>query len=296
MTETAAPLGAEAQPSAVANDTSIDTGAQIRALESDVSKPEETEIPGDEKPKELSPAEELEKLRRAKVRDDRRIGKLTAQKYQYQKEADELRSRLSTPPIPQTGSNLSPAKTGIPTKLDANNFDSWADYSEARAEEIADYKFEQKFSERDGKQKQEQQSLEEKQWIEERQEIVAEKSAAFEKENPGYFDLVKENWDILQDWVTNHPELDRALLAADNPQLAFVNLAKEGKLEHLAQMSLVDAKVEIRLAQLKQPEKPKTKAPTPLPAARGSVPSGKDPAQMTDDEFNKWRRASMKKR
>lgn len=291
MTDNMLPLGTDAQPQPVANDKSIDTGVEIRALQAENDKPEE---PKPAEPKQLTAEEELEKLRRAKARDDRRIGKLTAQKYQAMKEAEELRNKYSsTQHTAQQGGELSPAKTGIPTKLDANKFANYAEFLEARSEEIADYKIEKKFAEREGKQQEERKTEKEQEWEAQRSDIVDKQASEFAKEHPEINALFDEYEDTIRDFPK---EIKHALLAADNAPLAFFNLAKEGKLEDLAQMSLVDAKVEIRLAQLKQPEKAKTKAPAPLPASRGSVPSGKDPSQMTDAEFNAWRRASISKK
>lgn len=294
MTEQAVPIaGADAQPIAVANsiDSIVDDAVKESAQKAEVAKTEEPkQEPEAAKSKELTIEEELEKLRKAKARDDRRIGKLTAQKYQALKEADELRAKYNpTPTQPSLqATELSPAKTGIPTKLNENNFKSYAEYIEARAEEIADYKIDRKFAEHSTKEKQTQQSVQEQAWVEERSSTIDKMAEEFAKENPEINSLYEEYNDVLQDYSK---ELKHAFLAADNPPLAFLNLAKDGKLEELASMSLVDAKVEIRLAQMKQIEKPKTKAPAPLPASRGSVAGGKRPEDLDGDEIRSWLRA-----
>lgn len=302
MTDNMLPMAAEAEPITLANDDrSIDTGADIRAAENENFKPKEQENPEAEKPKELTVEEELEKLRRAKVRDDRRIGKLTAQKYQAMKEAEELRSKYASPQqspkraeVLEQGAELSPAKTGIPTNLDQNKFNSYSDYLEARAEEIADYKIERKFAEHSSKQKETWQSEQDRQYVSERLGVIEKQTEEFAKEFPDADALGDEYADVLQDFS---PQLKRLFLEADNAPMAFYNLAKEGKLEELANMSIAKAAMEIGRAQTVA-VKPKsvTKAPAPIPASRGSASGGKDPSQMTDAEFNDWRRKSIAKK
>jgi hypothetical protein len=266
-----APAVADAQPNAVVNP--ID--AIIDSAETEGTQPEVADEPAKpDQPKELSPAEELEKLRRAKARDDRRIGKLTAQKYQYQKEADELRARFSKP----EQATQKPLNTGEPKETDFNNY---AEYMRA----VNKYDLQQELAQRDSKQQVTQQTAQEQAWIGQREQAVALKAQEFAKENPEVIALVEEYGEVIDELP---PAIQRAFLEADNAPLAFFNLAKEGRLEELANMSPARAAMEIGRAQMQAPAKPKTKAPTPLPASRGSVASGKSLDQMSGKELLKW--------
>lgn len=275
-------VNAPAQPAAPAEEIiDVTPGA-------DQAKPEDAP----EKPKELTPEEELDKLRKAKARDGRRIGKLTAQKYQALKEAEELRTKFAAA-APQQGGELSVAKTGIPTKLNPASFANYSEFIEARSEEIADYKIDKKLADYDTKQKQSQQSQQESVWESQRATAVDKLGDDFVKEVPDAIAVFNEHAATIGNYS---PELKRAILTIQNPPMALYNLAKDGMLEDLADMSLEDARVELRLAEKREAVKPKSKAPIPLTTSRGSVPSGKDPSQMTDAEFNTWRRASLAKK
>lgn len=257
-----APASAAAQPQAVAPvEENTEVSEITQETEGEEAKPE---------PKEVTAADELEKLRRAKARDDRRIGKLTAQKYQAMKEAEELRARLSANEPKPTAN-----PTGEPKESD---FQTYAEYIEARAE----WKMEQKLAERDSKQQQSQRSSQEQQWVAEREHYVAQKAQELIKTNPEVMAVIEEHADLADEFP---PHIQKALLEADNAPLAFYNLAQAGKLEELATMSELDAKVEIRLAQLSQPSKPKTNAPAPLTPARGSAAGIKPVERMSPKEI-----------
>lgn len=263
------------------NVASADAGAQPTAVENSVEsifenaakesvKPLEAASEQEGQESENAPTdEELKRLRARVTKQDRRIGQLTAQKHQAFEELQKLKSGNATP---QQEKQIVQDNKGVPSKLNQNNFQNYADYIEARAAEIADYKIDQKFAEHKGKEQQTRDLEQEQTWEAERSDIIDRQAEEFAKEQPEINTLFQENAELVKGFPK---EIKHALLAADNAPLAFFNLAKEGKLEELGQMSLVDAKVEIRLAQLKQPEKPKTKAPAPLPASRGSVPASK---------------------
>lgn len=271
---TPAQAGGDAQPVAVADtiDTIIDNAG---AQEPEIADKDDSVNPEGDKPKELSPAEELEKLRRAKARDDRRIGKLTAQKYQYQKEADELRTRLSQP---QQATQQKPLNNGEPKETDFNNY---AEYMRA----VQKYDLQQEFAVRDNKQQITQQSVQEQAWVAQREQAVAAKAQEFAKENPEVIALVEEYGDVIDELPS---AIQRAFLEADNAPLAFYNLAKEGKLEELASMSPARAAMEIGRAQTQAPKKTATRAPTPMTPAKGTAAGGKSLERMSGDELLNW--------
>lgn len=283
MTDTTSPLaGVDAQPIAVANTTGIENAADGVQKDTNVeSKPDENQ-----QPKELTPAEELDKLRRAKARDDRRIGKLTAQKYQAMKEAEDLRLRLSNNAPQKPVNGIQPSlPNGEP------NPEFYSSYDELNQARIK-YEARKNFAELKGEQQETAQTLQHREWLDQRGKHLDTQEAAVRKEIPDYDAVQEEYSDVVEELPA---QIQQLFLEADNAPLAFYNLAKEGKLEALASMSPTRAAMEIGRAQLAFP-KPKTKAPAPLPTSRGSVPSGKDPSHMTDAEFNAWRRSSIAKK
>lgn len=230
-------------------------------------------------PVKLTPEQELDKLRRAKSRDDRKIGKLTAIRHQSEQRLLKMEAELAK--IQQGGQQQKPFN-GEPKEADYQNY---ADYLEARN----DWKLDQRLAERDTKQTQTQQTEQEQRWTSERETHVSTKAQELAKELPELPALVEEYADVVDDYS---PELKRLFLEADNAPLAFFNLAKEGKIEALATMSLSRAAMEIGRAQTQAAVKPQTKAPKPLPAARGSVAASKSLDDMSGDEMRSWLKSS----
>lgn len=269
MTDTNVPAPAGAQTSADANsiDSIIDDHFKSEDIQNTTQKPEGDAGASDPVTEDPWP----KKAQNALSRRDKQIGKLKAELDAARQESAKYREQPSQQTQNDTqGGQLSPAKTGIPTKLKETDFSNYAEFIEARAEEIADWKIDKKFAERDVKQKETEASTKESAWREERAATVDKQAENFLKDHADAQALYDEHADTIHELPQN---IKDALLAADNTHLAMYNLAKDGKLEDLADMSLVDAKVEIRLAQLKQPEKPQSKAPAPLSTSRGSVAS-----------------------
>jgi hypothetical protein len=254
------PADAGAQPIADAN--SIDTIIDEAVAET----PEKPIEPEEVKPDEPFPKKAVNAL----SRKDKQIGKLRAQYEQAQLELNQLRQKA---PLPKTD--------GAPKESDYQNY---ADYLEARQ----DYKLEQKLTERDGKQNKTQQDFQEQAWFSQRSIEVKAQSDKMAQEIPDYTAVFEEFGDVVDEYS---PQLQRFFLEADNAPLAFYNLAKEGKLEELAHMSLAKAAMEIGRAQTQAYTKQKTKAPAPLPASRGSVSQGKKLDDMNGTELRSWMRA-----
>ncbi len=209
----------------------------------------------------------------------------TAQQERQRAEAAETElTKLRGQSAPQKTESMSPAKTGIPTKLDVSKYTDTLKYIEDRAEEIADYKMDAKFSERDSKDKETRTAAESHEWEQERIAAIDTEFADFSKEYPDVETTLKEHEAVVRAFS---PQLKQALLGADKPTLAAYNLAKSGKLDELPHMSLVDAKVEIRIAQLNAPAKPQSKAPKPLQTPRGSTQTNKDLKDMSGKELLK---------
>lgn len=235
------------------------------------------EIPAGEKPQE-APKEGEEntakeedtpfpkKAVNALSRRDKQIGRLRAEKDQMAAELNKFREAAAP--------KLTPANDGRPKEADFNNY---ADYMEA----VQDWKIDQKLTTQKTENKATQDAATNQQWVHDRSQAVDKQAEEFAKEYPDIGELFNSNEALVKSFPR---EIRMALLEADNAPLAFYNLAKEDKLADLADMSLVDAKVEIRLAQKMQPAKPKTNAPKPLPASRGSVPASKPLEKLTARE------------
>lgn len=276
MTDQTIPANAGAQSSADANsiESIIDnatTPATSEPTETPEAEPSEPQA-AEAKPEEAFPKKAVNAISRR----DKQIGKLKAQWEQAQAEINQLRQQA-----PQAAPNK-PVNEGEPKESDYQNYH---DYMRA----VQKYDLGQEIAKLHGKQQETQKTAQDKAWIDQREQAVMQKAQEIAKDNPEIIALIEEHADIADDFS---PELQRLFLEADNAPLAFYNLAKEGKLEALASMSLAKAAMEIGRAQTQAPTKPKTKAPTPLPASRGSVPSGKSLDDMSGGEIRSWLRSS----
>lgn len=274
MTNQATAQAGEAQPIADAN--SIDNIIDNAVAESTEATKEIPKVePSEPEAAEAKPEEQFpKKAVNALSRRDKQIGKQRAQIEQLNAELARFRQQ----PAQQT---QKPANTGEPKEDDYKNFADFIDAKNA-------YRIEQGFAKFEGKQKETQKSQQEQAWIAQREQAVRTTAQTFIKENPDAQAVIEEFADLADEFS---PELQRAFLEADNAPLAFYNLAKEGKLEDLMQMSPARAAMEIGRAQAQALTKPKTKAPTPLPASRGSVAGGKRPEDLSGDEIRSWMRA-----
>ena len=264
--------------------TTPETGAQPSAAEVTVESILNTAVPEQEAPEQAQepgnaeqetapdPAAEKKKLENAISHQKGQAAKWRHQAQQARQEAAALAARIAKL---EEGAN--PKKDGPPNEAD---YKTYAEYLEAKNAHAID----QRFAERDTKQTETLKAQQEAHWESQRIAHVDKQAEEFAKEFPDSVAMLNENAELIKSFSL---ELRRALLAVDNTSLAFYNLAKAGKLEELPDMSLEDAKVEIRLAQMKAPDKPKSKAPTPLPASRGSVPASKPLEQYTAEEAHK---------
>lgn len=271
MTQQTTPASAGAQPVADANsiESIVDNAVIDNAKEP--TSPEQEENP------EINKEDDTpfpKKAVNALSRRDKQIGKLRAELAAERAAKQALEQQYK----PQNPNPQKAANTGEPQEKDFTNYHDFI-----RA--INKWDAEQLLNARDGKQKETQQTQQEQAFIAEREAAVAVQAQEFIKENPEAAQLVEEYGDIIDEFS---PQLQRLFLEADNAPLAFFNLAKEGKLESLGTMSLAKAAMEIGRAQTQAATKPKTKAPTPLPASRGSVPAGKSVDDMDGKEIRAW--------
>lgn len=284
--ETVVSTGGDAQPASAENYTVESIFKQ--AAKNEPSKQEDNQQPHEEQETEQQTQEVdtpfPKKAVNAISRRDKTIGKQRAEleamraeiaRLAGQAQGNNQREPQQQPqqPRPQQVNN-----DGRPQEKD---YTTYAEYLEA----VNDWKIEQRLNQRlsefTNKQKQEQQTAQDNAWRQERLTAVDQQAAEFAKEYPEIGQLWEEYGDVIQEYPD---ELKNIFLAADNAPLAFLNLAKAGKIEAIASMSPAQAAMEIGRAQAQPPTKPKTKAPTPLPASRGSVPTGKPLKDLTPRE------------
>jgi hypothetical protein len=206
-------------------------------------------------------------------RRDKQIGSLKAEKQALAARIAELEAKQT----PQGKDN-----SNGPSEDD---FDNYAEYLKAVARHEAKQELEQ------GKKAQEQsQSAEKEQlWVAQREDYIAEQANKIIESSPELKQLVEENADILDSFPYH---VSRAFLEAENAPLAFIALAKEGKLEQLATMSPMQVAAVIAKAELRGEAliktKPITKAPVPMSSAKGTGAGAKSLDNMSPDEIRGW--------
>lgn len=249
----------DAQP-----ETKTETTVEVNATESE--KPEQETAK--DKPDEAALVKKLSK-------QDRRIGRMTAEKYQMRQTIAELEGKL--------------AKLTAPKEADFEG----KPY-EALLEAKVDYAADKRFIENKASDIKAQLNDSEKAWKEERAQYLDDNGAEAAKVFTDFHDVMKQSGRSM---AALPAEIKEVFLEVDNGAFALYVLAKEGMIEDLADMSptraaMIVAKMEDKgLALSKQKEV--SKAPAPLEALKGTGTARKDPSQMTDAEFNAWRRASI---
>lgn len=221
-----------------------------------------------------SPDDELRKLQNALARRERRIGQLTAQKYQYQRELETFRQ--------QTTGNQQPQKASPSGRPTMDSFETHEEYVEA----IAEYKARQLLSENAKKEVEQKASIQKQEWLEEREAVAAEVATKAAETFSDYNHVLLENQRLLD---ALPEEIQEAFLEAENGPMAFYALAKEGKLESLYDMTPRQAAMEIARAEIRAQSltkaKPVTKAPAPISSVKGSGISQKSVDDMSGKEL-----------
>jgi len=207
-------------------------------------------------------------------RRDKQIGKLHAERAALKAELNKYREQ-------QTQSAAQP--------LREESFDgNYGEYLKAQAKQ--EYQQEQAARTKE----QEQQSFDSarEEWTARRNSEVVSKVDELMKTVPDYQQVFIENKDVLLDLS---PELERAFLESDAPELAFYALAKEGRLDELfapnitlARAAMIIAKAEAR-GEVLSKAKPVTKTPAPIEGLKGTGSSNKRiSAESSPQELLKW--------
>lgn len=221
-------------------------------------------------PTEASEPEEVpfpKKAVNALSRRDKQIGKLQAQLAADRAELAKYREQ-------QTKSEPK-----------EESFDNYGEYLEAKAR----VKFEQEQSERAKQQQEQTTSSEREAWLAERESYAIDKARSAINSIPEYRQLLVENADIVQGFP---PHIADAFYEAEEPALAFLALAKEGRLDELLKMSPSKAAIEIGKAEIRgealSKAKQITKAPRPIDSLKGTGSSNKTLESMNSAELLKW--------
>ena len=257
---------------------------EAEALVTDTPKVEETKEVTEE-PKKVEPQGEDEKAEdttedvpfpkkavNALSRRDKIIAKERAEKAAILAELEQLRAQSQAKPQEKPNQDKAP------------EMDDFAEYSEYLEAKIL-YQIKQEQASKEQENLKAQQQNQQTQWEAEREQVIAKNAEAHKAQIPDFAQVVDEYADIAD---TFSPEVQRAFLEADNAALAFYNLAKEGKLEALAQMSPYRAAMEIAIAQTKKPALNRvTSAPDPIKAASSRGSSVKSVDDMDGEELLK---------
>lgn len=162
---------------------------------------------------------------------------------------------------------------------------TWGDY----ARDLARYEAKQLAQEMNKTTREQASAYERQERIQERVDHAADNSVAAAKAFADFKQVESENMDVIR----SLPEPVKELLReADNPAYAFYQLAKDGQLDQLADVSPARAALLIARAEDKAlaSKKPVTKAPAPLASARGTASGEKSLDQYSPDELRKWMR------
>lgn len=274
---TPAQAGGEAQPIADANP--IDSIIDNAVIESNEAT---KEMPGAEATDTKDAAAETEeawpkKAENALAKAKGRAAQLKAERDNERAARQRLEQQLAQYSQSQNPQQK-PVNTGEPKEGD---FTSYADYMRA----VQKYDLEQGFAKYEGKQQETQKTQQEQAYYEGLYKQTQAKSDEFISQVPDAQSVFDEHAETIEACPDN---IYKLFLESGDAPLAAYNLAKQGRLEEIIAMSPAKAAIEIGRALAQAPAKPKTKAPTPLPATRGSVPSGKSLDQMSGPELLKW--------
>lgn len=272
-----APASTDAQPQA-------DAKAEIQETVENTTETTEEATSSEPKPQKTPwPKEAENALSRAK-------GNAARYKSQAQMAAQrekELLEKLAKYEQAHQPQQAKQATTGEPKEAD---YDNYHDYIRALNKWDNEQIVEQKLTARETKAKESQETAQKEAWRDERKAVVADQTRELLAENKDILPLLQEYADFLDELPT---VIDDLFLEAENGALAFLNLAREGKLEALLTMSPTRAAVEIDRAQRQTTTPPNkvTNAPTPMSPAKGMAVVGKSLSQMSPKEVLKAARS-----
>lgn len=189
-------------------------------------------------------------------RRDKTIGKLRA-------ELAALKAVQGQQPAQQAQqSHQSNKSEGAPREED---FESYGDYLKASFK----YDMQQEQAKTKAEAESQQLTYKEQLWKAEREQAIVQSFDGHKQNLPDFVEVIASFVDVADEFS---PEIEKIFLSAEDPALAFYNLAKEGKLEALATMSPYQVMREVALAEIKKPEvKRISAAPQPIKGATGAA-------------------------
>lgn len=244
---------------------------KVEATTEEAKPPEENEIDESQEPQNKSYLNALAKSK-GKIAKERFLNQ------EAQKRIAELESRLKAPESKTTPDD------GRPKEQDyGKDGKTWGDY----ARDLAKFEAKQ-IAEETKKYTQEQTSKDERHaYMTERVEHAEENSLSAAKAFPDFKQIETDNMGVISSLPQTIKDL---FLDSDNPSYAFYQLVKDGQLEELADVSPSKAALMIARAEDKAlaAKKPKTNAPQPLSAAKGSAQGSKPLDDYSPNDIRKW--------
>jgi hypothetical protein len=219
----------------------------------------------------------------------KRIDRAVRQKYEAEARTKMLEERLSHLESQQRAPAAAPLQTD-PKEPRIEQYDNFDAYVAAKAAYIAEDRINKTLNEREQRQAAERQTAEAVTSAEQFRKR-AEKMTA---ELPDFEEVVSNSEAPMS------PPMRHVIERSDvGPQLAYHFANNPSEAEDIARMQPLDAaraigRLEERLS--KPAEKKPTSAPAPLKPLSGKGTVSKDPADMSQKEFEAWRRAVIKAR
>lgn len=265
------------------------TSTEVANVETQTPEQEakEAESLKDKADSELTPEQLAKREKNRESHLNSKLAKLRRENRELKEFKTQLEQQTSKaqPQNSQTQANPSGAPVK-PKESDYNSFMEFLEAKDAYYEQLSDWKVEQKLSERDNKVQAAQLDIKQVNRIQE----MANQEEAFAKSNPEYAKLVYENH---SDFMTNMPRaVAEALLEAENASLALFALAKEDRLEDLADLPIHRIAMEIGRAEergkayLSSGNKA-TNAPPPMQGLRGTGSASKSLDNKSVEELMK---------
>lgn len=235
-------------------------------------KPEEKAEGEDTTPKSYS-EDDYKKWQTDLARERRRIGKITAQKYQNKAEADQLRQQIAE------------LQKKIPAPA-APNINQYQDYDKYLTDKTR-FEAEQVLAANKTATPPAQEDTQRQVWRSQRDQAIGSTIEQAKQTFPDVMQKLQQNAQVL-DALPMH--VADAIREADQPVLAIYQLIEDGMIQHLGGMNADTVQTMIERAEDKalSRQKPQTKAPTPMTAARGTAPGSTSPENMTPDQLRKW--------
>ena len=230
---------------------------------------------GDVKAPKTYTEEDFKRVENELARERRRIGKITAQKYQYKAQIDQYNQQLAERAKTDQPQNDAPQ---------ASQFKTYDEYLDAKV----DHKLEKTKTEAAARQQSAQPDYQKQLWRTQRAPVMEASVVAAKQMFPDFQQKLEAHGAVLNSLSQDTVD---ALLEAENGAVAVYQLLEDGLLPHLNGMNADTVQALIERAEdkaLSNKKTPVTKAPAPMASARGTAPGTKSPEKMTNDEFRKW--------